>query len=58
VSPACLGFSASVVEWRLGRAAVLERAVNKEGVEEERSWGLSKAREEVPSRGKERVGKN
>jgi len=50
VLPACLGFSAGVVKWRPGRAAVLEHVVNKEeGVEEEQSCGLSKAREGVVS---------
>ena len=57
--PACLGLSVGVFERRLGRAVVLEHAVNKEGVEEERSWGLSKAREGVAStRAVERIGKN
>ena len=58
--PAWLGLSASVFKWQLGRAVVLEHVVNKEeGVEEEQSCGLSKAREGVVSiQATECIGKN
>ena len=46
----CLGLSASVFKQWPGRAAVPEHVVNKEeGVEEEQSCSLSKAREGVVS---------